>query len=709
MRHLCRLTMQAFLVALAPLHIKTSLCAGEDAKEPAHPGLAFVFFDDTDFQRPAARNVFADRPAGPAGFNAGLPIGKNTGVDPQINMELKGYNDCSKLWMGRIVFPAAGEVTFAAEADKGVRLFVDDKAVIDGWLPGGVHQGTIQVTGGQSSAFRLEYSHRGGPAYMRLFWSWAGHPRERVSPSAFQHREADLRHAQAIADKREWVAPGNQGPSPSTSASVISVPAGDEPIKASIYHPVNSAIGPAGRLALKPAMPGLPIAGIHPGQKEATGGGPVRLGAGPHLFVDDFLIESCANVTRRVNRPARDPGIPNPIITGKEDRNFQPFLTVLRDPQTHRFRVWYGASKESKDMGSSHIGYMDSEDGIRWIRPMRVLEDPAPIQFGDSVVDDGPEFNDPAKRYKLGWWKDGGLKIAVSPDGLTWTPLVPGVVLRHNHDITNIFRDTLRGRYVATISVFTTGPTWKGKRRATMQSVSRDLLKWEKPWYILTPVDGEDEGQTQFYAMSGHIIRGDLWLGLVKVLRDDLKASGSPPGSFGIGYTTLAWTRDGEHWVRDREPFFAPDPRDGAWDHAHAWMDSQLIVGDEVYIYYGGYKNGHKANRFEERQIGLVRISRDRYVAREAGDAQGTLRMPLVILDGARMTVNAKADGELRVRLLDEAAKPLAGFDFADCTPICGDSVAHPVKWNGAPDLPRGKPVRLEFLLQKAQLYGFEL
>jgi len=26
---------------------------------------------------------------------------------------------------------------------------------------------------------------------------------------------------------------------------------------------VNSAIGPAGRLALKPAMPGLPIAGIH--------------------------------------------------------------------------------------------------------------------------------------------------------------------------------------------------------------------------------------------------------------------------------------------------------------------------------------------------------------------------------------------------------------------------------------------------------------
>ena len=34
-------------------------------------------------------------------------------------------------------------------------------------------------------------------------------------------------------------------------------------VKAKAGQPVNSAIGPAGRLALKPAMPGLPIAGIH--------------------------------------------------------------------------------------------------------------------------------------------------------------------------------------------------------------------------------------------------------------------------------------------------------------------------------------------------------------------------------------------------------------------------------------------------------------
>ncbi|MEW6360314.1 MAG: PA14 domain-containing protein [Planctomycetota bacterium] len=629
------------------------------AQDKGRPGLVFVFFNSNELQRPG-----------------------QCGVEQQINAELKGTS-CSGLWMGQIYFPATGEVAFDAEADRGVRLFLGGKAVIDGWSPDDARRGAVRVEAGQSMPFRLEYSHMGGASYMRLYWSWQGHPRELVPASAFSHESADFRHAQAILGGRESVAPGNQGPAPSPDTAVRFAPVGDEAVKASLYEPAREG---------------------SPKPKE-----PIRLRSGPHLFLDDYLVESSRNVARGVNRPVRDPRIPNPIVTGKEDRNFQPFLTVLRDPKTMRFRMWYGIWKESKDIGSSHIGYMESEDGIHWIRPVRVLDDPAPIQFGNSVLDEGPDFPDPSKRYKLGWWKDGGLKIAVSPDGLNWTSLASYVVLRHNHDITNIFRDTLRNRYVATISVFTTSPLWNGMRRATMQSVSQDLLCWQTPWCVLAPVESVDEGQTQFYAMNGHIIRGDLWIGLVKVLRDDLRASGSPEASFGIGYTTLAWTRDGERWVRDREPFFKPDPAEGAWDHAHAWMDCQLLVDDEVYIYYGGYKNGHKVNRFEERQIGLVRMPRDRYVSRDAGKEQGTLRTPPVILDATCMTVNANVQGEFRVRILDEGGKPLTGYDFPDCAPIRGDSVSHPVHWKGGPVLPRAKPVRVEFLLNNARLYGFDL
>lgn len=464
-------------------------------------------------------------------------------------------------------------------------------------------------------------------------------------------------------------------------SEVVAAPAGDEPITASIYHP------------------GEPVSG----RVE-----PLRLGPGPHLFVDDWLIET-SSLTRRVNRPERDPAIPNPIITGAEDRNFQPYISVLRDPASGRFRAWFGTWTDAQDTAVAHLGYMESEDGTNWQRPVRILKDPAPIQFGNSVIDNGLDHPDPSRRYALGWWKDGGLKIATSPDGLTWTALAPEPVLRHNHDINNLFRDPLRDRYVATVSVYATGPTWSGLRRATMQSVSADLLHWSQPWYVLTPVDGEDEGETQFYAMDGHLVRGDLWLGLVKVLRDDLRASGTPEGSYGIGYTTLAWTRDGEHWVRDREPFFEPDPQPGAWDHAHAWIDRQVPVGDEeVFLYYCGYRNGHKVNRFEERQIGLLRMKRDRYVSRDAGDAPGLLRTPLLVLGAPTLTVNADVAGELRLRVLDEQGRPLPGLDFADCAPIRGDSLAHPVRWQDAA-LPMDRPVRLEFRLRDGRLYGFGL
>ena len=58
---------------------------------------------------------------------------------------------------------------------------------------------------------------------------------------------------------------------------------------------------------------------------------------GPHLFLDDFLVEGTSNVVRRINTPQRD--LPQPVVTGKDDKNFQPYVTVLRDPQTQRLRM----------------------------------------------------------------------------------------------------------------------------------------------------------------------------------------------------------------------------------------------------------------------------------------------------------------------------------------------------------------------------------
>ena len=73
----------------------------------------------------------------------------------------------------------------------------------------------------------------------------------------------------------------------------------------------------------------------------------IRLKPGPHLLLDEFLIESSTNLIRKVNMPVRDRSIPNPIVTGKEDGCFQPYLTVIRDAQTSRFRLWYGVQPKN--------------------------------------------------------------------------------------------------------------------------------------------------------------------------------------------------------------------------------------------------------------------------------------------------------------------------------------------------------------------------
>jgi hypothetical protein len=113
----------------------------------------------------------------------------------------------------------------------------------------------------------------------------------------------------------------------------------------------------------------------------------------------------------------------------------------------------------------------------------------------------------------------------------------------------------------------------------------------------------------------------------------------------------------------------------------------------------------------QERQIGLVKMKRDRYIAREAASETGMLRTPLVVLPGPQLTINVEpvAGGEVRVQVVGADDQPIKGFSFEDCQPITADQDAARVQWGGGmlADL-KGKPVRLEFSLKDARLYAFE-
>ena len=461
---------------------------------------------------------------------------------------------------------------------------------------------------------------------------------------------------------------------------------------------------------------------------------PLVVNKGPQLFLDDYLIAEHSFLTRTVNNPEK---LQKPVLVGgeKNDLVYQPYLTVLRDPQTGRFRMWFNTPEEPLATKRNHSAYIESEDGINWIRPPKIVPYPDSVQrlgpIGASVLDRGTDYTDPAKRYlsaihlhkKVNSDKPAGLWISTSPDGFNWTLTSKEPLIVHNNDVSSFHWDPIRKQYIAIVSQRVKGfgdpanPAIGDERRIPHETVSKDLINWEPIWPIITPKIGapKENGETQFYAMSGVVARGDLLIGLVKVLRDDLNATYGKTAkemgdmdrkAAGIGYTVLAWSHDGRTWQRDYEPFIPNNPVPGTFDHAMAWGDEQILVDDETFIYYGGYERGHKVNRFEERHIGLARMPRDRYVSYDADINVGTLITKPLIINSESITVNANVQGECHVRLLDSNREPLDGFGWVE---LKGDSIEHKVEWSKKLDSISGKAVCLEFQLKNAQLFGFNL
>jgi hypothetical protein len=509
------------------------------------------------------------------------------------------------------------------------------------------------------------------------------------------------------------------------------------------------------RMILRPLVVSvyLSCAGVAMAQEAAKN--PIPLSTGPHLLLDDYLIAKSEGVERKVVQPKQF--LDEPIVTGRQEhQNWQPFFTVLHDPMLpaeKRFRMWYNVDVLDDPTDGAFAGktaLLGSADGIRWPGPYQQLSSLAEdgrYRIGASVLDDGPQHKPAAERYKIMYYdagKDVGPRVAFSPDGVTWTMHnegKPALIVGYGNDIWTVGYDPARTRYYL-IRKLLEPYSWtnaEGQKlteniRRCQTSFSSDFRTWSTPKTIFQP-DEKDTGITQWYGAAGLQSRGSLIVGFLRELRDDLSPEGAPQEAIdantgghaglgasalknakgsGVGYTVLIWSRDGETWHRDRytDKFLEPDPKIGDWDHAMAWVGSAVPVDDEVYLYYVGYRWGHKHHHSLDRQIGLAKVMRDRYVARQAGTKGGTLTTPLVTLDdNKKLTLNADAtDGELRVQIRDAAGEPIPGLTFADCRSIKDDSLNAPVQWQtkSLVDV-AGKPVRLEFAFKNASLFAFDL
>ena len=105
----------------------------------------------------------------------------------------------------------------------------------------------------------------------------------------------------------------------------------------------------------------------------------------------------------------------------------------------------------------------------------------------------------------------------------------------------------------------------------------------------------------------------------------------------------------------------------------------------------------------------LLRL--DGFASVHAPYSEGEMVTKILVFEGKELEINYRtsAAGGLRVEIQGADGDPLPGYTLEECPEIIGDEVARIVTWKGGSDVRRaaGKPIRLRFTLQDADLYSF--
>ncbi len=105
-----------------------------------------------------------------------------------IYLRPKSNAQFSARWTGLVMPEFSEEYTFYTRSNDGVRLWIDDKLVIDNWTDHSETEdkGAIKLEAGKKHRIKLEYFYAGGSGVTRLSWSSASRKRE-VVPAVRLH------------------------------------------------------------------------------------------------------------------------------------------------------------------------------------------------------------------------------------------------------------------------------------------------------------------------------------------------------------------------------------------------------------------------------------------------------------------------------------------------------------------------------------------
>jgi hypothetical protein len=448
---------------------------------------------------------------------------------------------------------------------------------------------------------------------------------------------------------------------------------------------------------------------------------------------------------------------------------------IAYDYTGNYYRWGLATSRDGLNWTKPNLG-VSTFDG----KPARNLLSFGPhAEKGARSIARDPRPETPAERRYVGirFTYDGEM-VAFSPDGIHWTEHPKNPVWHVPSDIIHLMWDERRNCFasyfklweVSGTEVLPSGeqrpfraymPTFDNKKVAgkNQETFSGPVVHFNKEsaaevktetFVLLSDKQGKDDGggaslsgawsakRVQAWASSADGVR---WEHEQLVLRADERDTPTsniqymlvvPHGGYYLGFLTLhdeagffrihlGYSADGINWKRPskRTPWLDIGP-DGAFDMGMVLGPADPIFQQrEMWFPYGGFQIRHDTTSQDwTSAIGLAITRLDGFAAwRAKGGECGELVTQPFRFDGDRLFVNADAShGSVSVEVLDDAGKPVPGFETGSCHVIqsvdtlAGDGSTGWVRW-GDRDAKalQGKSVRLHFTVKDADLFAFRV
>lgn len=483
------------------------------------------------------------------------------------------------------------------------------------------------------------------------------------------------------------------------------------------------------------------------------------IGSSLQLFVDDYVIESLhGSAELRLHHP-----VPREIAIEHGDPwegSGSSFHSVFQDGDIYRmyYSAWDFTIKPGKVTDDRHpymLCYAESDDGIHWRKPSLGLVEFNGSKDNNIVMVSGklgnvyPDLGHPTvfkdenpnapadAKYKAiirDWSAASGLKGLLafkSPDGFHWTLMHPEAVITDGaFDSQNLaFWDPHIQKYRAYWR-YMAGPE---SIRSIRTAESDDFIHWTNQRDLAYGDAPEIHLYTnviKHYYRAPQVLIGFPvryldrgWSSTMRQLPDlenrELRATGEQRFGTALTESLFMASRDGVNFKRWADAFMRPGiERPGTWQYGQQYIAWSVVetkshlegAPNELSLYavegfWGTIREGMDAlRRYTLRLDGFVSVSADAN--------GGELVTRPVIFKGKNLVLNfsSAAAGDIKVELLDTNGKPFAGYALEDCEPVFGDTIERTVHWKNGADVSQlaGKPVRIRFVLEDADLYSFK-